>query len=178
MTAPADIQRIRAWDEVLDDSSYYEILGLLPLADREAIRIAFREFALAFHPDVHTTESEDVLVPLRRVFQRGAEAYRVLSDAELRVRYDMALRRGELRLPKSEIPRSPSVPAPARPLVELCKSAGAKACAKTATLLIDEGDLAGAKAELERAIEFDGFASRELRERLDAIEVALFAMGD
>ncbi len=61
--------------------------------------------------------------------------------------------------------------------MELCKSAGAKACAKKAALLIDDGDLAGAKAELERAIEFDGFASAELRDRLDAIEVALFAMG-
>ncbi|MCA9600048.1 MAG: J domain-containing protein [Myxococcales bacterium] len=177
MTDASDIDRIVEWDDVLDDSSYYEILGLLPIADGETIRVAFRQFALAFHPDMHQGLDQDVEPRLHRVFQRGAEAYRVLSSGDLRLRYDMGLEKGQLRLPQAEIPRHASIPAPARPLVELCKSAGAKACAKKATLLIDEGDLAGAKLEIERAIEFDGFATQELRERLDALEVALFAMG-
>jgi curved DNA-binding protein CbpA len=91
MTEELDLARIDAWIEVLDDASYYELLGVLPLADDAALRRAFHEFARAFHPDSHVGADASTLEKVRRVFQRGAEAYRVLADPELRLRYDLAL---------------------------------------------------------------------------------------
>lgn len=179
MTSPAELSRITEWAEVLDDSTYYELLGVLPIADALAIREAFRDFALAFHPDVHPDASSELRLSLQRIFQRGAEAYRVLSDSDLRLYYDMGLDKGVLRLDKSRVPKRPSLaPGPARPLAEICRSAGGRASAKKASRLIDEGDLAGAKTELERALAFEGGQSAELSERIAALEIAVFAMGD
>ena len=169
--------RVDAWDEVLDDASYYEILSVLPLADEEALRRAFHEFALAFHPDSHVGASPELSDKLRRVYQRGAEAYRVLSDPELRVRYDMALSRGEVRLEPEQADLRPNFDA-GKPLDELCRSAGAKLAAQKAAKLIGAGDLAGAKHQLEIALEYDGGINPALSERLRALDVALYAMGE
>ena len=49
----ADIERVYEWAAVLDDSTYYELLGVLEIADDAALKAAFHEFALAFHPDCH-----------------------------------------------------------------------------------------------------------------------------
>ncbi len=176
MTDPDELARIDAWTEVLDDASYYEMLGVLPLADIDGLRRAFHEFALAFHPDSHVGADAETLDKVRRVFQRGAEAYRVLSDPELRVRYDMALERGQLRLLPESVPRRASVDE-GRPLDELCRSGGAKLHAQKAAKLIAAGDLAGAKHELERALEYDGGVNPALEERLKDLELALYAMG-
>lgn len=171
-------ERVQRWAEVLDDSSYYEILGVLEIADDAAIREAFHRFSLAFHPDAHVGADEELLTTVRRLFQRGAEAYRVLSHPDLRVRYDMALAKGHLRLEARDVPVGPALESDAKPLHELCRSAGAKLSAQKADKLISAGDLAGAKRELEKALEFDGGANAALTERLDAIEVALYAMGE
>jgi curved DNA-binding protein CbpA len=176
MTEELDLARIDAWIEVLDDASYYELLGVLPLADDAALRRAFHEFARAFHPDSHVGADASTLEKVRRVFQRGAEAYRVLADPELRLRYDLALQQNRLRLE----PDSGRVRAErdvGKPLHELCRSPGAKLCAQTAARRIEAGDLAGARSELARALEHDGGVNPALQERLQALEIALYAMG-
>jgi curved DNA-binding protein CbpA len=169
--------RISEWDQVLDDSSYYEILGVLDLADDQAIRQAFRAFALAFHPDGHLDENDDVLAVVRRIYQRGVEAYRVLIDPERRVHYDMGLKKGELRLADRPSRRPPADGTPGRPLDELCRSAGAKLAAKKADKLLSEGHLVSAKSELEKALEFDGGVNPDLTARIEDLELALYAMG-
>ncbi|HEX3777211.1 MAG TPA: DnaJ domain-containing protein [Polyangiaceae bacterium] len=172
----ADIERVYEWASVLDDSSYYELLGVLEIADDASIKAAFHEFALAFHPDAHLDYDADTLTVSRRVFQRGAEAYRVLSHPELRPRYDLALAKGQLRLGGSDVPRVANVGVGAKSLDELCKTAAARLYASRADALISEGDLAGAKRELMLALREDG-ENPELAERLDALDLALFAMG-
>jgi DnaJ-class molecular chaperone len=172
----ADIERVYEWAAVLDDSSYYELLGLLEIADDASVKVAFHEFALAFHPDAHLDYEGDTASVLRRVFQRGAEAYRVLSHPELRPRYDLALAKGQLRLGGSEVPRVANVGVGAKSLDDLCKTAAAKLYASRADALISQGDLAGAKRELMMAVREDG-ENPELSERLDALDLALFAMG-
>src|SRR6187549_169503 len=87
----ADIERVYEWAAVLDASSYYELLGLLEIADDDAVKVAFHEFALAFHPDAHVDYDGPTAEVSRQVFQRGAEAYRVLSHPVLRARYDLSL---------------------------------------------------------------------------------------
>jgi DnaJ-class molecular chaperone len=172
----ANIERMYEWAAVLDDSSYYELLGVLEIADPAGVQTAFHEFALAFHPDAHPDYDSDTATVLRRVFQRGAEAYRVLSHPELRPRYDLALAKGQLRLGGNEVPRVANVGVGAKSLDDLCRTASAKLYASRADALISQGDLAAAKRELMMAVREDG-ENPELAERLDALDLALFAMG-
>ena len=172
----ADVARVYEWAAVLEDSSYYELLSVLEIADDAALKLAFHEFALAFHPDAHPDYDPELAAMSRAVFQRGAEAYRVLSHPELRPRYDLALAKGQLRLGGSEVPRVANVGVGAKSLDELCHTASAKRFASRADQLISEGDLTGAKRELMLALREDG-ANQELAERLDALDLALFAMG-
>jgi curved DNA-binding protein CbpA len=172
-----ELDRIFAWNDALDDSSYYEILGVLEIADDEAIGRAFRALSLAFHPDVHVGADSRVRAIVERIFQRGVEAHRVLSDPELRLRYDVALRKGQLRLDERASRRSaPS--SPAKPLDAICRSAGAKLCAQRAGKLLVAGDFRAAKTELERALDYDGGANPELVQRIADLELALYAGGD
>jgi curved DNA-binding protein CbpA len=176
LSEQADLERIAEWASVLDAASYYELLGLLEIADDVAVKTAFHEFALAFHPDVHTDCDSHTAASLRQVFQRGAEAYRVLSHPDLRSRYDLALARGQLRLGDSEMPRTAKLGACARSLDDVCRTASAKRYANRADELISRGDLAAAKRELMLAVREDD-GNPELVERLDALDLALFAMG-
>jgi curved DNA-binding protein CbpA len=171
-----DIERIFEWDAVLDSSSYYELLGLLEIADAAAIRQGFHEFAVAFHPDAFPNADEETSDALRRVFQRGAEAYRVLSRPDTRAAYDLALAKGQLRLDATLAPPPLARPSDVRSLDELCRSAGARRYAKQAEELISSGDLAGAKRSLQMALREDG-DNPDLADRLDAIDLALYAMG-
>jgi curved DNA-binding protein CbpA len=171
-----EVERVYEWAAVLEESSYYELLGVLEIADDEALKTAFHEFALAFHPDAHLDYDAETAELSRTVFQRGAEAYRVLSHPELRPRYDMALAKGQLRLGGSEIPRLANVGVGAKSLDELCRTASAKRYASRADQLLSDGDLSAAKRELMLALREDG-TNPELAERLDAVDLALFAMG-
>jgi len=171
----ADIERLYEWAAVLDAASYYELLGLLEIADDEAVNVAFHEFASAFHPDAHHGCDRQTAEVFKRVFQRGAEAYRVLSNPTLRPQYDLALAKGQLRL-GGEPPRVPNVGVGAKSLDELCRTASAKRYARRADELISQGDLSGAKRELQLALREDG-ENPEIAERLDALDLALYAMG-
>jgi curved DNA-binding protein CbpA len=161
-----DVNALPEWEEVLDDASYYEILGVLEIADAQAIREAFHEFSLGFHPDAHPGVSGDIQARLTRVFQRGVEAYRVLSVPETRAAYDLALAKGELRLERGEATR---VETGARSLDELCRSPGAKLYAKRAEELIAAGELEKATNELFRALRAEEGENPELLERIHAV---------
>jgi curved DNA-binding protein CbpA len=169
--APAlDQAQLRAWDEVLDDASYYEILGVLEIADPDAIRRAFHDFSLAFHPDAQPAGDGDGRAIALRVFQRGVEAYRTLSAPDQRTAYDLALAKGEVRL--GEGPSAPLEDRPAdaaRSLDELCRSPGAKLYAKRAEAFITSGDLKSATHELYRALRAEDGDNPELAERIAAL---------
>lgn len=170
--------RLLEWDSVLEEVSYYEILGVDPRAGDVEIRQAFHRFAQSFHPDQHPAVEASTLGALRRVFQCGAEAYRVLGHAELRIRYDMALQKGVLRIDTTLLPPPPAVEDNPKPLDELARSAGAKLHARKADSLLAHGELRAAKTELVKALEYDGNANSALSERFDALEVVLYAMGE
>ena len=168
-----DVSALPEWEAVLDDASYYEILGVLEIADARAIREAFHEFSLGFHPDAHPGVEPDVQKRLTRVFQRGVEAYRVLSVPETRAAYDLLLAKGELRLEGGAPTR---VETGARSLDELCRSPGAKLYAKRAEELIANGELEKATTELYRALRAEEGDNPELLERIHAV-TALARLG-
>lgn len=61
---------------------YYEVLGVARDADAKAIKDAFRQLALKYHPDRNKTpEAEEK-------FKEIAEAYAILSDPKKRAQYD------------------------------------------------------------------------------------------
>jgi hypothetical protein len=64
------------------NKDYYDILGVSPTVEPEALKAVYRALAKKYHPDTtaHTSTSETF-----RVIQK---AYDVLSDPEMRERYD------------------------------------------------------------------------------------------
>lgn len=62
---------------------YYEILGVERNASPEALKKAYRQQALKYHPDRNPGDKE-----AEANFKEAAEAYEVLSDADKRARYD------------------------------------------------------------------------------------------
>jgi len=63
---------------------YYEVLGLERSASPEAIKKAYRQLAMKYHPDRHPEDREEA----EERFKEASEAYEVLSDPEKRARYD------------------------------------------------------------------------------------------
>jgi preprotein translocase subunit Sec63 len=61
---------------------YYEVLGVAKDVDPKAIKTAFRELALKYHPDRNKAPDSE------EKFKEIAEAYAVLSDPDKRAQYD------------------------------------------------------------------------------------------
>jgi DnaJ-class molecular chaperone len=182
MTDPATLQALESWDDVLDDSSYYEILGVLEICDEDSLREAYHDFALAFHPDLFRGQPESVMRQVRRIFQRGTEAYRVLVDRELRIKYDLGLRQGKRRFEAALAQRQDSLfpqkpGAKKRPLDEVARSGGAKLAAQKAEKLLKKGEVEAALRELEKALQYDGGANPALAEQIEELNVILYAGG-
>lgn len=68
----------------MEDLSYYEVLGVPPNADENAIKKAYRKNAIRWHPDKNKDNEAEAL----EMFKLIAEAYEVLSDTEKRQIYD------------------------------------------------------------------------------------------
>ena len=67
--------------------SHYQILGVLPSASQDEIRVAYRMRAREVHPDTAAGLRSDTSARMANI----AEAWRVLSDATLRRAYDSEL---------------------------------------------------------------------------------------
>ncbi|MGG6296753.1 molecular chaperone DnaJ [Leptolyngbya sp. AN02str] len=61
---------------------YYEILGVSRDADKEELKRAYRRLARKYHPDVNKEEGAE------EQFKEINRAYEVLSDPEMKARYD------------------------------------------------------------------------------------------
>jgi molecular chaperone DnaJ len=68
---------------VIKEKDYYRVLGVPRNADARAIKDAFRDLALKFHPDRNREAGAEDR------FKEIAEAYAVLSDPEKRRQYDL-----------------------------------------------------------------------------------------
>ena len=68
--------------------NYYKILSVSRNAEKSEIKRAYRDLAKQYHPDRHQGIDEEELKELQKKFSDIAEAYEVLSDDELRGKYD------------------------------------------------------------------------------------------
>lgn len=66
------------------EKNYYKILGIPRNADKKQVKKAYKEMALKWHPDKNPDNAEEA----EKKFTEVAEAYEVLSDPELRGKYD------------------------------------------------------------------------------------------
>jgi len=64
-------------------NDYYAALGVPETATVEEISAAYRQLALRYHPDRQPGNAAAT-----EIFERATEAFEVLSDPELRLRYD------------------------------------------------------------------------------------------
>ncbi|KAF9005637.1 DnaJ domain-containing protein [Cyathus striatus] len=72
-----------------DDSvDLYTVLSLPSDCKLEDIKKAYRRLALTYHPDKHTTSTDDAKADASLKFQQIGFAYSVLSDEKRRARYD------------------------------------------------------------------------------------------
>lgn len=66
------------------EKNYYKILGVARTANQSVIKKAYRDLALKWHPDKNADNKEKA----EKMFQDISEAYEVLSDKEMRGKYD------------------------------------------------------------------------------------------
>lgn len=160
---------LRTPDKELD---YYTLLGVPFDATSDVIKAGFRDFARRFHPDRHMADLDRV-EEATRIYRRGTEAYRVLSNPEQRRFYDERLRSGERGLSPQAVAahsqrpsRAPgpasreSVPARARPFMARAEQA------------LAAGDLKQARLNYQVALQHDP-QSTLLRQKLAEIESQL-----
>jgi molecular chaperone DnaJ len=72
----------------MKEKDYYNILGVSKNATASELKKAYRELSKKWHPDVHSSESEEKRKEAEEKFKDINEAYSVLSDSEKRQRYD------------------------------------------------------------------------------------------
>jgi curved DNA-binding protein CbpA len=165
------LDTLRARLALIEGQSYYEILRVPSTAPSADVKAAFHEFALACHPDQYIEEPPEVALAAGEVFKRGVEAYKVLTKAEWRAKYDHGLTKGKLRFVPGETEKKPPPP-PMRTLEDIATSPRAKQFALKADRLIASGKLEEARVALVTALQ-DDYDNDELKERLNVLYEAL-----
>ena len=142
-----DGQEVTDAEDPLDKLDYYELLRIVETANADDVQRAFHEFALRYHPDRYAGAEDEKRDRASAIYRRGAEAYRVLTDPELRRRYDDGVRKGILRYeePSSSTARQPSG------VLEV-KNLRARPLFQKAIEQMKTGDFKGAKLNLTLAL--------------------------
>jgi curved DNA-binding protein CbpA len=157
----------------LETKSYYEVLRVPRDVQPPAIKSAFHEFSLLYHPDRHVDSPMEAALVASEIYKRGVEAYRCLSRQPTRARYDNGLARGTLRLNTSRLSTVPPPPGQApRTLEAVALTAQGKRFALKADRLIAIGKLEDARVALVSAGQCEP-NNEELAERLQILYEAL-----
>jgi curved DNA-binding protein CbpA len=164
-------EALEVYLQSVERKNYYDILRLPRDASPAAVKAAFHEFSLVYHPDRFVDWPRDVGEVATEIYKRGVEAYRCLSRKPTRDRYDRALGRGKLRLEPSRASTRPPPPV-VRTLEMVARTARGKAVAVKADRLITAGKLEDARVQLVTACQSEP-DNEELAERLQILYAAL-----
>jgi curved DNA-binding protein CbpA len=159
---------LRVFLSSLERKSYYDILRVGRDADASAVKSAFHDFSLMYHPDRYVDSPREVADVASEIFKRGVESYRCLSRKPSRDRYDRSLARGKLRTESSRASTLPPPPPPVRTLEMVARTPRAKQLALKADRLITAGKLDEARVQLVSASQCEP-DNAELSERLQII---------
>ena len=155
----------------LDALDYYALLGVAENATLDEVRRAFHGFALRHHPDRHAGESPEDIERAARVYRRGAEAYRVLGDRELRARYDAQRKSGKTRFDAEE-DRASTAPRTTPAGILVVRSPKARPFVVRAEQAVKAGDWKTARLNLQLALQHEQ-DNDVLRARLADVEAKL-----
>lgn len=108
-------------------TSHYDVLGVHHEATPGEIKQAYYRRARAFHPDAHAGSTNPVLAEAQRAMSELNEAWNVLRDDQLRVKYDRHLAAVAERERPSTTPgrrRRPAARRDAKPIPQLSVANG------------------------------------------------------
>ena len=141
-----------AEEDPLERLDYYDLLQVDPGATADEVQRAFHAFALRYHPDRFATDVPEKQERAATIYRRGAEAYRVLTDREMRRRYDDGLTRGQRRYEEPSVGTN-RPPAPGG--VMEVKNMRARPLFQKALEQMKRGDWKGAKLNLSLALGYE-----------------------
>jgi curved DNA-binding protein CbpA len=167
----ASADALRVFLQSLDRKSYYDVLRVPRDAAPPAVRDAFQDFALLYHPDRYVDAPVEARDVAAAIFKRGVEAYRCLGRAPTRARYDRALARGRLRI-DAHRPSTAPPPPMMRTLETIAQTPRGRQFAAKADRLIAIGKLDDARVQLVSACQDEPF-NEPLAERLQILYEAL-----
>lgn len=143
-------EEVVALHEGLGSMTYYDFLGLRPGCDYVAVREAFYRRAQRFHPDRFVASSNPAIVRAAyAVYKRVTEAFNVLLDPHLRIAYDEARLRGDVRL--SEVARARRLSAAERQ----CSNPIARIYLRSAQAKLERGELRSAWIDVELGLSLE-----------------------
>jgi hypothetical protein len=154
----------------LSELDYYALLGVAPNASADEIKAGFHAFARRFHPDRYAGDAERA-AHATRIYQRGTEAYRVLTNAEQRRLYDERLGKGQLRL-SPEVARRSSFRPSGAPGAPEGYAPRARPFVVRAEQALRSKDYQQAKLNLQIALQHDA-GNAGLRRKLEDVDALL-----
>lgn len=155
-----DAHTLAHWLHVLDDLSYYDLFRVAPAASFDEVRLGFHVFCETFHPDAHMSRPPGEREAVSRIFKRGTEAYRILSEPQLRSLYDQAIAQGGrpadivVSMKSAQGQDSTGNKGPVS-LSDKIKNAAARPFVRRAEELFKKGDTAQAKIQLVLAMHLE-----------------------
>jgi len=86
----ADLEQHRDFSKVthVENTTYYDLLGVPINADREEIVRTYRKLAMKMHPDRFKTKPREIKKEMEEKFKKIVEAYQILSEDETRHKYN------------------------------------------------------------------------------------------
>ncbi len=165
-----DELNILSWNERLEQLDYFQLLDVTAETAADELQRAFHRFALRFHPDVRPLAPPQIKAALTRIFERGAEAYRILAEPTLLGRYRHARARGELRLADVSLRALPELSTTLPSLHLSCRTTGAKLMAQNAAKAYAQHEMARVVDALRSALDYEAGSNQTVEDCLLAAE--------